>query len=106
MELQRLSDAGLSPTFIEMCDGHVEPALLTLAFGLCTALIPSSVGDRYLARGVRLAPLHRLGPTVSRAVVTRRGSTRLPTAAFLRPVSQQDSPDEPVAAETPVQAAA
>jgi hypothetical protein len=106
MELQRLSDAGLSPTFIEMRDGRVEPALLTVAFGLGAALIPSSVGDRCLAPGVRLAPLYRLGPTVSRAVVTRRDSTHLPTAAFLRPVSQQDAPDEPVAAETPVQAAA
>jgi DNA-binding transcriptional LysR family regulator len=83
-------DAGLSPTLTEMPDGHLEPALLAVASGAGMALVPASAADRYLAPGVRFVPLADPQPAVATAVVTRRDSTHLPTAAFLRAVSQAD----------------
>jgi DNA-binding transcriptional LysR family regulator len=99
-------DAGLSPTFIEMADRHVEPTLLAVASGAGMALIPASVAERYLAPGIRFVPLDGQAPTVAMAVVTRRDTTHLPTAAFLRAVAQADTPHTLVASEPPLPAAA
>jgi DNA-binding transcriptional LysR family regulator len=83
-------DAGLSPTLVEMADGHVEPALLAVASGHGMALLPDSAAERHLAPGVRFVPLAAPRPEVATAIVTRRHTTHLPTAAFLRAVSHTD----------------
>ena len=83
-------DAGLSPTLIEMPDGQLEPALLAVASGAGMALLPASAAERYRAPGVRFVPLADPQPAVGTAVVTRRDTAHLPTAAFLRAVSQAD----------------
>jgi DNA-binding transcriptional LysR family regulator len=87
-------EAGLSPTFVELPDGHVEPALLAVASGLGMALLPASVAERYLTPGVRFVPLDRGRPAIATAVVTRRDSAHLPTAAFLHTVAQLEKPRE------------
>ena len=83
-------DAGLSPTLVETADGDVEPALLAVASGHGMALLPESAAERYVAPGVRFVPVAGPCPEVATAVVTRRDMTHLPTAAFLRAVSQTD----------------
>lgn len=83
-------DANLSPTLVETADGHVEPALLAVASGHGMALLPQSAAERHLAPGVRFVPLAPPRPEVATAIVTRRDTTRLPTAAFLRAVSETD----------------
>lgn len=85
-------EAGLSPTLIETADGHVEPALLAVASGHGMALLPESAAERHLAPGVRFVPLAAPRPEVATAIVTRRDTTHLPTAAFLRAVSHTDQP--------------
>jgi DNA-binding transcriptional LysR family regulator len=82
--------AGLSPTLVETADGHVESALLAVASGHGIALLPESAAERHLAPGVRFVPFAAPCPEVATAVVTRRDTTHLPTAAFLRAVSQTD----------------
>ena len=83
-------DAGVSPTLTEMPDGHLEPALLAVASGAGMALVPASAAERYLTPGVRFVALADPQPAVPTAVVTRRDTTHLPTAAFLRAVSHPD----------------
>ena len=83
-------DAGVSPTLAEMADGHPEPALLAVASGAGVALVPASAAERYLVPGVRFVPLADPQPAVATAVLTRRKTTHLPTAAFLRAISQAD----------------
>jgi DNA-binding transcriptional LysR family regulator len=83
-------DAGLSPTLAEMAAGHVEPALLAVASGAGMALVPASAAERYLVPGVRFIPLADPQPAVATAVVTRRDTTHMPTAAFLRTVARAD----------------
>jgi DNA-binding transcriptional LysR family regulator len=81
-------DAGLSPTFVELPDGHVEQALLAVAAGAGMALLPESVAERYAPPGVRFVPLDGSRPAFATAVVTRRDTEHLPTVAFLRALSQ------------------
>ena len=83
-------DANLSPTLVETADGHVETALLAVASGHGMALLPQSAAERHLAPGVRFVALAPPRPEVATAVVTRRDTTHLPTAAFLRAVSETD----------------
>jgi DNA-binding transcriptional LysR family regulator len=99
-------NAGLSPTLVEMPDSHVERALLAVAAGAGMALLPESVADRYGSPGVRFVPLGGDPPAFSTAVVTRRDTAHLATAAFLRAVSQADSPRALAISGTPVVAAA
>jgi DNA-binding transcriptional LysR family regulator len=80
-------DAGLSPTLIDMPDGHVERALLAVASGAEMALLPDCVTERYAAPGVRFVPLAGDAPAFATAVVTRRDTAHMPTAAFLRAVA-------------------
>ena len=77
----------LSPTLHEMTDGHLEPALLAVASGTGMALLPASAAERYLAPGVRFVALADPQPTVTVAVISRRDTTHLPTAAFLRAIT-------------------
>ena len=81
-------EAGLAPTFVEMPDAHVERALLAVAAGAGMALLPESVADRYAAPGVRFVSLEGDQPRVAVAALTRRDSSNLPTAAFLRELSR------------------
>jgi DNA-binding transcriptional LysR family regulator len=84
--------AGLSPALIQMSGWSVEPALLAVASGAGIALLPESVADRYSAPGVRFVPIDGEQPAVATAVVTRRDTAHLPTVAFLRALSQTNSP--------------
>ncbi|HET6865099.1 MAG TPA: LysR substrate-binding domain-containing protein [Solirubrobacteraceae bacterium] len=81
--------AGLSPTLIEMPDGHVEQTLLAVASGVAMALVPESVSERYAPPGVRFVPLADEQPAHATAVVTLRDSARMPTVAFLRVLASQ-----------------
>ena len=81
-------EAGLAPTFVEMPDAHLERALLAVAAGAGMALLPESVADRYVAPGVRFVSLEGDQPVVAVAALTRRDSSHLPTAAFLRELAR------------------
>jgi DNA-binding transcriptional LysR family regulator len=99
-------NAGLSPTLVDMPDGHVERALLAVASGAGMALLPESVADRYVAPGVRFVRLDGEQPAFATAVVTRRDTAHVPTVAFLRAVSRATKPHTLVASETRVTATA
>jgi DNA-binding transcriptional LysR family regulator len=92
-------EAGLAPTFVEMPDAHLERALLAVVAGLGLALLPESVADRYVAPGVRFVPLVGDQPAVAVAALTRRDSSNLPTAAFLRELSRALESTAPLQAE-------
>ena len=98
--------AGLSPTLVEMPDSHVERLLLAVALGAGMGLLPESVADRYAAPGVRFVPIDGDEPVVAAAVVTRRDTAHLPTAAFVRALSRAQPELPMVASRTPVTAAA
>jgi DNA-binding transcriptional LysR family regulator len=84
--------AALSPSLIETRGTCVEPALLAVASGAGIGLLPESVADRYCTPGVRFVPIDGEQPVVATAIVTRRDSTHLPTAAFLHAVAQAHTP--------------
>jgi DNA-binding transcriptional LysR family regulator len=81
-------EAGLAPTFVELPDAHLERALLAVVAGAGMALLPESVADRYVAPGVRFVSLDGNQPAVPVAALTRRDSSNLATAAFLRELSR------------------
>jgi DNA-binding transcriptional LysR family regulator len=99
-------DAGLSPSLVEPSGACVEPALLAVASGAGIGLLPESVADRYSTPGVRFVPIDGEQPAVSTAIVTRRDSAHLPTAAFLRTVAGARMRRTLVASGTPVRTAA
>jgi DNA-binding transcriptional LysR family regulator len=99
-------NAGLSPSLVETPGTSVEPALLAVASGAGIGLLPESVAARYSTPGVRFVPIDGEQPAVATAIVTRRDSAHLPTAAFLRTVSQPDMRRTLVASATPVPTAA
>ena len=94
--------AALSPSLVEMRGACVEPALLAVASGAGIGLLPESVAQRYSTPGVRFVAIDGEQPAVSTAIVTRRDSAHLPTAAFLRAVSQGPTRPTLVASGTPV----
>jgi DNA-binding transcriptional LysR family regulator len=98
--------AALSPSLVETRGTCVEPALLAVASGAGIGLLPKSVADRYSTPGVRFVPLDGEQPAVSTAIVTRRESPHLATAAFLRAVLQAHTAVSIVAPGTPVTTAA
>jgi DNA-binding transcriptional LysR family regulator len=98
--------AGLSPSLVETPGTCVEPALLAVASGAGIGLLPESVADRYSTPGVRFVSIDGEQPAVATAIVTRRDSAHLPTAAFLRTVCQAQMRRTLVASETPVPTAA
>ena len=77
-------EAGLTPTLVEMPDGHLERALLAVAAGAGMALLPNSVAERYIAPGVSFVALEGDQSAVATAAQTRRDTSYLLTAAFLR----------------------
>jgi DNA-binding transcriptional LysR family regulator len=99
-------NAGLSPSLVETSGTCVEPALLAVASGAGIALLPESVADRYSARGVRFVRIEGGQPVVATAAVTRRDTTHLPTAAFVRALSRAHPEPPLIASRTPVTAAA
>jgi len=99
-------NAGLSPSLVETSGTSVEPALLAVGSGAGIGILPESVADRYSTPGVRFVPIDGEQPAVATAIVTRRDSAHLPTAAFLRAVSQADERRTLVAAATSLPAAA
>jgi DNA-binding transcriptional LysR family regulator len=98
--------AGLSPTLVEMPDANVERTLLAVASGAGMALLPDSVADRYVGAGVRFVPLDGEGPAVATAIVSRRDSGHMPTAALLRAVAQHHARSTVADRRTAVAAAA
>jgi DNA-binding transcriptional LysR family regulator len=80
-------DAGVAPWIVEPSGVCVEPALLAVASGAGIGLFPESVADRYSPPGVRFVSIDGDQPAVPTAIVTRRESTHLPTAAFLSAIS-------------------
>jgi DNA-binding transcriptional LysR family regulator len=96
----------LAPSLVEMSGSCLEPALLAVAAGAGIALLPESVADRYAAPGVRFVPIDGDEPVVAAAVVTRRDTAHLPTAAFVRALSRAQPELPTVASRTPLTAAA
>jgi len=104
--LSSCQSAGLSPTLVEMPDANVERTLLAVASGAGMALLPDSVADRYVCAGVRFVPLDGEAPVVATAVVSRRDSAHMPTAALLRAVAQHGEQSTGADRSVPVAAAA
>jgi DNA-binding transcriptional LysR family regulator len=100
--LAACQSAALSPSLVETRGTCVEPALLAVASGAGIGLLPESVADRYSTPGVRFVPIDGEQPAVSTGLVTRRDSTHLATAAFLRAVPQADTRPTLIASGTPV----
>ena len=89
--LAACSDAGISPTLIEMPHGQVDRLLLAVASGAGMALLPECVGERYADAGVRFVALNQ-SPVLTTAIVSPRHTEHLPTVAFLRAASR--TPDQ------------
>jgi DNA-binding transcriptional LysR family regulator len=81
-------DAGLSPSLLELPEPRVDQALMTVATGAGTALLPESAAAHYAAPGVRFIPIHTARPVIDSVVVTRPDADDLSTAAFLRALGQ------------------
>jgi len=88
-------DAGLCPTLIEVGEPRVEHALLAVASGAGVALLPESVAESHLARGVRFVPLDAAAPVFESAVITRPDTESLATVGFLRTLSRVGDSREP-----------
>ena len=80
--------AGVSPTLIEMPDGHVDRILLAVAAGAGMAMLPECVAERYADAGVRFVPLSGASPAVATAIVTPWHTEHLPTVGFLQAASR------------------
>jgi DNA-binding transcriptional LysR family regulator len=80
--------AGISPTLIEMPDGHVDRILLAVASGAGMALIPECVAERYADAGVRFVPLDGESPALSTGIVSPAHTEHLPTVALIRAASR------------------
>jgi DNA-binding transcriptional LysR family regulator len=80
--------AGISPTLIEMPDGHVDRILLAVASGAGMAMLPECVAERYADAGVRFVPLEGESPALTTGIVSPRHTEHLPTVAFLRAASR------------------
>jgi DNA-binding transcriptional LysR family regulator len=99
-------NAGLSPSLVETPGTSIEPALLAVASGAGIGLLPESVARRYSTPGVRFVSIDGEQPAVATAIVTRRDSAHLPTAAFVRTVPQVHLRRTHVAPAAPVATAA
>jgi DNA-binding transcriptional LysR family regulator len=86
--LAACSAAGISPTLIEMPDGHVDRMLLAVASGAGMAMLPECVAERYANAGVRFVPLEGERPALTTAIVSRPHTEHLPTVALLRAASR------------------
>jgi DNA-binding transcriptional LysR family regulator len=86
--LAACSDAGISPTLIEMPHGQVDRLLLAVASGAGMALLPECVAERYADVGVRFVPLEGESPALTTGIVSPRHTEHLPTVAFLRTASR------------------
>src|SRR3954468_7230569 len=80
--------AGISPTLIEMPDGHVDRILLAVASGAGMAMLPECVAERYADAGVRFVPLKGESPALTTGIVSRPHTEHLPTVALLRAASR------------------
>jgi DNA-binding transcriptional LysR family regulator len=99
-------NAGLSPSLVAMRGWSVEPALLAVTSGAEMALLPESVAQRYSARGVRFVPVDGDEPAVATALVSRRDTTHMATAAFVRAIAEAGAQRNPVPRETSITTAA
>jgi DNA-binding transcriptional LysR family regulator len=80
--------AGLSPTLVETDAPRVEDALLAVAAGAGTALLPESAAERYTIPGIRSVPLETAEPAFQSAVLTHPDADNPATFAFLRALAQ------------------
>jgi DNA-binding transcriptional LysR family regulator len=85
-------DAGLSPALLELSEPRVEQALLAVATGAGTALLPESAAAHYAAPGVRYVAIQTPAPVLDSVVVTRPDTEELATVAFLRALSRSHRP--------------
>jgi DNA-binding transcriptional LysR family regulator len=93
--LAACQSVALTPSIVETRTASVESALLAVASGAGIGLLPASVADRYATPGVRFVPIDGEQPGVATAVVTRRDSTHLATAAFLRALAEAQARTTP-----------
>ena len=103
--LAACSNAGISPTLIEMAHGQVDRLLLEVASGTGMALVPECVGERYADAGVRFVPLSGESPGVMTGIVSPRHTEHLPTVAFLRVASRTPEQRLQIASDRSVVAA-
>ena len=103
--LSACSDAGISPSLIEMPHGQVDRLLLAVASGAGMALLPECVGERYADAGVRFVPLNGESPVLTTGIVSPRHTEHLPTVAFLRLVSRAPEQRPQIASDRSVVAA-
>ena len=80
-------DAGLSPALVEVAEARVEHLLLAVAAGTGLAVLPESAAECHVAPGVRFVPLNTAAGAFETVVLTRRATTELATAAFVRALS-------------------
>jgi DNA-binding transcriptional LysR family regulator len=85
-------DAGLSPSLLELAEPRVDQALLTVATGTGTALLPESAATHFASPGVRFVTVQTPAPVVDSVVVTRPDADDLATAAFLRALGRAERP--------------
>jgi DNA-binding transcriptional LysR family regulator len=103
--LAACSNAGISPTLIEMAHGQVDRLLLEVASGTGMALVPECVGERYADAGVRFVPLSGESPGVMTGIISPRHTEHLPTVAFLRVASRTPEQRLQIASDRSVVAA-
>ena len=103
--LAACSDAGISPTLIEMPHGQVDRLLLAVASGAGMALLPECVVERYADAGVRFVPLNGESPVLTTGIVSPRHTEHLPTVAFLRAASRTPDQRPQIASDRSVVAA-
>ena len=96
--------AGLCPVFVDIGSPRAEDVLLAVAAGTGMALLPESVAERYMLRGIRFVPLAGASPAFRTAVLTHPEAQDLATAAFLRSLAivgrSAGADDEPTPAVT------
>jgi DNA-binding transcriptional LysR family regulator len=78
--------AGASPGLLEVAG--VDQALLAVAAGAGTALLPGSVAERYVATGIRFLPVRGAERAFQTALLTVPGRENPATAGFLRAVQR------------------
>jgi DNA-binding transcriptional LysR family regulator len=77
-------DADVAPALVEVAEPRLEAALLAVAAGTGSAVLPSGVAERYAIAGVRFVALEEGSGAFEPAVLTRADTENRATAAFLR----------------------
>jgi DNA-binding transcriptional LysR family regulator len=89
-------DAGIVLHSARASATTVEQALMAVAAGRAPALLPSSVTERHMIRGVRLLPLAEPVPRSTVALVSNKSVEKLHATRFVRLVAAVARPRGPV----------